>query len=84
MRVGVDETWQDQAVAGASRAQNHQAQRRRVQSQVKLHRGKLPLLRDKQWLIPLAVEEFFADGDVDKAVRHAAAAVYDLGQWAEA
>lgn len=35
----------------------------------KLHRGRLPVLSDERWLVPIAVEEFFADGDIDKAVR---------------
>ena len=42
----------------------------------KLHRGKLPVLEGKDWLIPIVVEEFFADGDIDKAVREAAEAMY--------
>ncbi len=44
----------------------------------KLHRGKLPRLIDRNWLIPLAVEEFFADGDIDKAVREAAHFAYGI------
>jgi hypothetical protein len=44
----------------------------------KLHRGVLPVLDDKQWLIPLAVEEFFADGDLEKAVAEGAAVAYDI------
>jgi hypothetical protein len=44
----------------------------------KLHRAVLPLLQDKDWIIPLAVEEFFVDGDIDLAVRRAAQVVYDL------
>jgi hypothetical protein len=44
----------------------------------KLHQGVLPVLKDRRWLVPLAVDEFFADGDVDKAVRGAAAIVYGI------
>jgi hypothetical protein len=44
----------------------------------KLHRAVLPLLADKNWIIPLAVEEFFADGDIDQAVRGASKVVYDI------
>jgi len=44
----------------------------------KLHRGKLPVLKDKQWIVPIVVEEFFADGDIDKAVREAAAEFYGI------
>lgn len=34
----------------------------------KLHRGKLPVLADRQLLAPIAVEEFFADGQLDHAI----------------
>ena len=44
----------------------------------KLHRGKLPMLTDKQWLIPIMVEAFFADGDIDGAVKHAAKETYGV------
>ena len=44
----------------------------------KLHEGVLPLLDDEQWLIPLAVEEFFGDGDLAKAVDEGAAAAYGV------
>lgn len=44
----------------------------------KLHRAVLPVLADRQWIIPLAVEEFFADGDIDRAVRRAAEVAYGL------
>jgi hypothetical protein len=44
----------------------------------KLHKGKLPLLKDRNWILPLAVEEFFADGDVEKAVQSGASAMYGL------
>jgi hypothetical protein len=44
----------------------------------KLHRGKLPFLTDKEWLIPIAVDEFFADGDIEKAVEEAAHVVYGI------
>jgi hypothetical protein len=44
----------------------------------KLHRGKLPILRDRRWIVPIVVEEFFADGDIDKAVRDAAREFYGV------
>lgn len=44
----------------------------------KFHTGRLPLLTDRQWLIPIAVEEFFADGKIDEAVRAAAKHVYGI------
>ena len=44
----------------------------------KLHRAVLPVLDDKQWIIPLAVEEFFGNGDIDQAVREAAQVAYGI------
>jgi len=44
----------------------------------KLHRGKLPILRQERWIIPIVVEEFFADGDIDKAVKNAAKEFYGI------
>jgi len=44
----------------------------------KLHKGVLPILDKEKWLIPIAVEEFFADGDIDKAVLEGAEAAYGL------
>lgn len=44
----------------------------------KLHRGKLPVLSDKQWLAPVATEELYQHGDVDKAVRDATHSLYGI------
>jgi hypothetical protein len=44
----------------------------------KLHRGKLPLLAEREWIVPIVVESFFADGDIDKAVREAAKQFYGV------
>ncbi|HLF55247.1 MAG TPA: hypothetical protein VI942_00235, partial [Thermoanaerobaculia bacterium] len=44
----------------------------------KLHRGRLPILRDERWIVPIVVEEFFADGDIDKAVKSAAKQFYGV------
>lgn len=44
----------------------------------KLHRGKLPLIRGKEWLNPIAVDEFFADGNLDQAVQRSAKTTYGL------
>lgn len=44
----------------------------------KLHRGVLPLLDDAQWLIPIQVEEFFADGNLENAVAAGALAAYGI------
>lgn len=46
----------------------------------KVHRGRLPVLDDKQWLVPIATEEFYAHGDIDKAVREAAESFYQLDE----
>ncbi len=42
----------------------------------KLHEGVLPILKKEQWLIPLAVDEFFIDGDIKKAVNEGSASAY--------
>ena len=44
----------------------------------KLHRGVLPVLTEKQWLAPVATEELYRHGDVDKAVRDATRSLYGL------
>jgi hypothetical protein len=44
----------------------------------KLHRGRLPLLVEDRYLVPIAVEEFFADGDLEKAVQEGGHATYGL------
>lgn len=44
----------------------------------KLHRGRMPVLEGRNWLIPIVVEEFFADGDIDKAVKNAADKMYQV------
>jgi len=44
----------------------------------KLHRAVLPILSDKEWLLPIATEEVYYDGDVDAAVRHAGKYYYGL------
>jgi len=44
----------------------------------KLHRGVMPVLEGKGFLVPIAVEEFFADGDIDKAVKKAAEEMYGV------
>ena len=38
----------------------------------------MPILTDEQWIVPIVVEEFFADGDIDKAVRNAAQEAYEM------
>ncbi|MBS1795082.1 MAG: hypothetical protein JSS81_14585 [Acidobacteria bacterium] len=44
----------------------------------KLHKARLPLLADKNWLIPITVEHFFSSGQIDPAVQMAAKEMYDL------
>ena len=44
----------------------------------KLHRGMMPVLKEKGWVVPILVEEFFADGNIDSAVRKAADEMYGL------
>lgn len=45
----------------------------------KLHKGRLPILDDRKWLVPITVEHFFANGEIDPAVRSAAKNFYGLG-----
>ncbi len=44
----------------------------------KLHKGKLPRLKKEGYLVPMAVEEFFRDGDIDVAVEEGAHAAYGI------
>lgn len=44
----------------------------------KLHKGRMPLLTQKNWLIPITVEHFFSNGQIDPAVKSAAKEVYGL------
>jgi len=44
----------------------------------KVHEGRMPVLTGDRWLLPINVEEFFADGDIDGAVREAAHVLYGL------
>jgi Cytochrome c bacterial len=44
----------------------------------KLHRGRMPVLDGKNWLVPIVVEAFFADGNIDKAVKNAATDMYGV------
>lgn len=53
----------------------------------KVHRAVLPVLAVRQWLLPIATEEIYYDGDVDAAVREAGRYFYGLDEveyeWAE-
>jgi hypothetical protein len=44
----------------------------------KVHRAKMPVLSKERWLLPINVEEFFANGDIDGAVREAAHVLYGI------
>ena len=44
----------------------------------KLHRGKLPVLTEQQWIAPITTEELYHHGDVDKAVRDGTRTLYGL------
>jgi hypothetical protein len=44
----------------------------------KLHKGKLPVLDGKNWIVPILVEHFFADGDIDAATKKAAKETYGV------
>jgi hypothetical protein len=44
----------------------------------KLHQGVLPVLKEQQWLLPIAVDEFFVSGQIDHAVNEGATAAYGV------
>jgi len=44
----------------------------------KLHKGRLPLLSEKNWLIPITVEHFFSNGQIEPAVLNAAKENYGI------
>jgi hypothetical protein len=44
----------------------------------KVHRATMPVLSEERWVLPINVEEFFADGDIDGAVREAAHVLYGI------
>jgi hypothetical protein len=44
----------------------------------KVHRGRLPVAKDSRWLLPITTEEFYAHGDIERAVREAAEIAYGL------
>jgi len=45
----------------------------------KLHRARLPKLVGRNWMVPITVEHFFANGQIDAAVRSAAHEIYGIG-----
>ena len=44
----------------------------------KLHKAKLPLLENKNWIIPVTVEQVFPNGKIDPAVKSAAKEMYGI------
>ncbi|MDR3763825.1 MAG: hypothetical protein P4M01_06980 [Acidobacteriota bacterium] len=44
----------------------------------KLHRAKLPYLKEQGWILPIQVEEFFQTGELDKSIREAAEHAYGV------
>lgn len=44
----------------------------------KVHKARLPLLTAKDWMIPITVEHFFANGEIDPAVKSAAKEIYGI------
>jgi hypothetical protein len=47
-------------------------------SAFKVHRARLPVLDEKNWLLPITVDELYVHGDVDRAVREATEALYGI------
>lgn len=44
----------------------------------KLHRGRMPVLEGKQYILPIEVEAFFGNGKLDEAIRGAAEEAYGV------
>jgi hypothetical protein len=44
----------------------------------KIHRGKLPVLDVKNWILPITVDELYLHGDVDRAIKDAAESLYGI------
>ncbi len=44
----------------------------------KVHKGRLPVLNDKQWLLPLNTERIYEHGDPERGVRDAAKHFYGI------
>ena len=44
----------------------------------KRHKGRLPLLTGKDWLIPITVEHFFSNGQIGPAVKSSAKEIYGI------
>ncbi|MGQ9751977.1 MAG: hypothetical protein ACUVRE_04940 [Thermoanaerobaculaceae bacterium] len=44
----------------------------------KLHRGVMPVMEGTNYLLPIAVDHFFGEGDIDKAVKQAGKAMYGV------
>jgi hypothetical protein len=47
-------------------------------SAFKVHKAKLPVLDGKGWLLPVAVDELYLHGDVDRAVKDATESLYGI------
>ncbi len=47
-------------------------------SAFKVHLGRLPVLDDKNWLLPVTVDELYVHGDVDRAVKEGAEGLYGI------
>ncbi len=44
----------------------------------KVHGGRMPVLKDKRWLLPINAEDFFGSSQIDLRVRQAAEVFYDM------
>ncbi|MBI3651744.1 MAG: hypothetical protein HY231_12060 [Acidobacteria bacterium] len=44
----------------------------------KLHQGRMPMLAEKNWLIPIMVEQFFPNGKIEPAIKEAAKEMYKI------
>jgi len=75
---GVSVTRQDNGTVGMMLPQGSKNDPEARLYAFKLHRGMMPVLKKQGWVVPILVEEFFADGNIDLAVRKAAEEMYGL------
>jgi len=75
---GVPVTRQDNGTVGMMLPQGSRNDPEARLYAFKLHRGMMPVLEEQGWIVPILVEEFFADGNIDLAVRKAAEEMYGL------
>jgi hypothetical protein len=78
MKMGDEVQYNDDGTVTIMAPQGSRKDKKAKINAFKLHEGVLPVWKEKNWLIPLAVDEFFIDGDIEKAVHEGAHAAYGV------